>query len=518
MKWFVKALRHYADFSGRARRKEYWMFALFNLIFLFMWAFLIALFAGGNYDEETLPLVFQLSWFGLLGLPGLAVAVRRLHDLGKSGWMMLIGLIPFVGGIWLLILLATDGQTGGNRFGPDPKTSPETFDDKAKLTSAGIATIIGASLTLLSTLLSLGMVSPLASVQEIVLGGLLLAVGIALIGSGEREKAKTALWPLLAFSGIMALMNLVSGIRMMQVFGGIYIVERLVYFLFGLALALLATVLLFARGNRNFLRSSALAAIILAGFMLLLRVRMLGVMSPDSLNNILHLLTFIQPVAYMILAWTFLSEREERPSVVDLSPETEFPSRPLQAAEREVVYRPSSDGKPGIKKPTPVWAIVGFAVTFVLFLLSIEQMEQLWFLFLFFIIGDLVALGQYINRKKAYEKMMKDADGTPISGIPLAEPATIRVVRDSSIVGAIIAYKVYLNNQFVGKIGNGKSLDIITSVSHNIVMVFDNQDNPFAGDFKADLEAGGYTEVHVKAGRFVKKQAFSTGKPESDKI
>lgn len=119
MNWYIKALKQYADFSGRARRKEYWMFVLFNIIFAFVLGFIDGL--TGVYDAQT--------GYGVLGglyilavlIPSLAVTVRRLHDVGKSGWMYFIILIPFIGAIWLLVLMLTDGNSGVNEYGPNPK-------------------------------------------------------------------------------------------------------------------------------------------------------------------------------------------------------------------------------------------------------------------------------------------------------------------------------------------------------------------------------------------------------------
>jgi uncharacterized membrane protein YhaH (DUF805 family) len=134
MKWFIKCLRHYADFSGRARRREYWMFALFTVISVIPYSILMALLVqiaramSVPLDMEVAPLITALPFYALLMLPGLAVAVRRLHDTGKSGWMLLVALIPIVGGIWLFILMCTEGERGDNRFGADPKATPETFD------------------------------------------------------------------------------------------------------------------------------------------------------------------------------------------------------------------------------------------------------------------------------------------------------------------------------------------------------------------------------------------------------
>jgi uncharacterized membrane protein YhaH (DUF805 family) len=119
MKWYLKVLKQYADFNGRARRKEYWMFLLFNVIFLIL-AMGIDSLTGLNFGGNPYG-VFYLLYGLAVFVPGLAVVVRRLHDVGKSGWMYLIALIPIVGGIWLLILLVTKGDAGANKYGEDPK-------------------------------------------------------------------------------------------------------------------------------------------------------------------------------------------------------------------------------------------------------------------------------------------------------------------------------------------------------------------------------------------------------------
>ena len=122
MEWFLKVLRQYADFKGRARRKEYWMFSLFAGLFgLVFYVFLIA---GILLNSSSLMAVgvglYAIYGLGIM-LPALAVSVRRLHDVGKSGWMLLVSIIPFVGSIWLLVLVCTDSQYGDNQWGPNPK-------------------------------------------------------------------------------------------------------------------------------------------------------------------------------------------------------------------------------------------------------------------------------------------------------------------------------------------------------------------------------------------------------------
>ena len=114
MEWFIKCVtKDYWNFSGRARRKEYWMFVLFNVIFSSVWGGIIGLF--GMPDWLTYVYSFAVM------VPSIAVAVRRLHDIGKSGWWFFISLIPIAGPIWMLVLLCTDSQMGVNQYGENPK-------------------------------------------------------------------------------------------------------------------------------------------------------------------------------------------------------------------------------------------------------------------------------------------------------------------------------------------------------------------------------------------------------------
>ena len=122
MEWYLKVVRdNYANFTGRARRQEYWMFVLFNMLFVIA----IALVSGALIAMTEISAFAGLYLIYILGIiiPSLAVAVRRLHDVGKSGWFYLIALIPLIGGIWLIVLFATEGDKGQNAYGPDPKES-----------------------------------------------------------------------------------------------------------------------------------------------------------------------------------------------------------------------------------------------------------------------------------------------------------------------------------------------------------------------------------------------------------
>ncbi len=142
MEWMLLPFRRYADFSGRSRRKEYWMFALLYLI--------VALICGGimfsgisfSAIEQaaeagaepaapgvmfwigmTIMMVFVLASF----IPSLAVTVRRFHDQDKSGWFVLLNFVPYVGGLIVFVFMCLDGTHGPNRFGADPK-DPNSVD------------------------------------------------------------------------------------------------------------------------------------------------------------------------------------------------------------------------------------------------------------------------------------------------------------------------------------------------------------------------------------------------------
>lgn len=113
MEWYLQVLRKYADFSGRARRKEYWMFVLFNIII----AIPLVIIDMALFGHYLLYIIYVL----IILIPSIAVAVRRLHDIGKSGWFYLISLIPVVGAIILLIWFCKDGEAGTNKWGKNPK-------------------------------------------------------------------------------------------------------------------------------------------------------------------------------------------------------------------------------------------------------------------------------------------------------------------------------------------------------------------------------------------------------------
>jgi uncharacterized membrane protein YhaH (DUF805 family) len=129
MKWMIMPLRRYADFSGRSRRLEYWMFTLF--IMLAAVAIMIQIEITGQLaasPDGELPFaggfvaVLAIAFIAIL-IPSLAVQVRRFHDQNRSGWWVLLGFVPYIGSLVVLVFMLIEGTKGPNDYGPDPKSS-----------------------------------------------------------------------------------------------------------------------------------------------------------------------------------------------------------------------------------------------------------------------------------------------------------------------------------------------------------------------------------------------------------
>jgi len=135
MEWMLMPLKRYADFSGRSRRKEYWMFALFNFLVMVVLGMIAVLLGGFEPDPSGEPSGGSLAFLGLIGIyglavlvPSIAVQVRRFHDQDKSGWFVLINFVPYLGGLIVLVFMCLDGTKGENRFGDDPKSNENVGD------------------------------------------------------------------------------------------------------------------------------------------------------------------------------------------------------------------------------------------------------------------------------------------------------------------------------------------------------------------------------------------------------
>ena len=117
MNWYIEVLKKYAVFDGRARRMEYWMFVLFNVIISIVLGVIDnVLGTVTETGQGLLGIVYSLAVL----LPGIAVTIRRLHDTGRSGWHILLGFIPCIGAIILLVFMVQDSDAGDNEYGPNP--------------------------------------------------------------------------------------------------------------------------------------------------------------------------------------------------------------------------------------------------------------------------------------------------------------------------------------------------------------------------------------------------------------
>lgn len=121
MNWYLDVLKKYTDFNGRARRKEYWYYSLFNFIIIVVLGIIDGV--TGNFDPEI--------GIGILGgiyilatlIPGIAVSVRRLHDTGRTGWWLFLGIIPLIGPVVLIVFMLLDSNLEQNQFGSNTKAA-----------------------------------------------------------------------------------------------------------------------------------------------------------------------------------------------------------------------------------------------------------------------------------------------------------------------------------------------------------------------------------------------------------
>lgn len=123
MNWYLQVLKQYAAFSGRSRRKEYWLFVLFSTLISIVLVILDAM-TGTLRAPSGLGLLSGIYALAVL-LPSLGVSIRRLHDTNRTGWWLLLGLVPLIGPIVLIVFFASDSNPGDNEYGPNPKLAPQ---------------------------------------------------------------------------------------------------------------------------------------------------------------------------------------------------------------------------------------------------------------------------------------------------------------------------------------------------------------------------------------------------------
>jgi len=336
MNCYLKVLRHYADFSGRARRKEFWYFALFNIITAIV-AMVIDIIAGWELtvnSNSVLPNYgpCYLTYVVATLLPGFAVVVRRLHDLGKNGWWILISLIPFVGGIWLIVLSCKDGQSGQNRYGANPKLVKQCFPERRRGKSIAIAFIVYAVLSLAiwaNYALSViqGDVIVDASIWIMVVEGALSDVLLLLFGvfyhpvgdSSKTANRQKIAFVLLAIATLILAVNVI--LNLYHGMSGWFFARGIVVLLIKLALLALALLLLLKSERKNI----KLVSVLIIMFSML-RVVMELVM-PFTMSNVSfnydYYFTIMLNIATILLAAHYLRGKAvEEEELLLISPES----------------------------------------------------------------------------------------------------------------------------------------------------------------------------------------------------
>jgi uncharacterized membrane protein YhaH (DUF805 family) len=330
MKWYLKVFRQYADFSGRARRKEYWMFVLFNIIAVIAVSVLDRIFEsvwmseGGIFSIGGIYLLYITALF----VPGMAVTVRRLHDTGKSAWWLLIILIPIIGAIWLLILLINDSNPNTNPYGDNPKQH-SGYGRRVKMKSAAVALIIASACWIFALILGNIIDSIKYEVYHFnLMTGLDLLSRVALLFAAilllpqkrqDISKMKEASIALMIASAIFLATMIGYDINSLSHFNLYFISDFLVPIFVPAAMLFFAYTLHFKTELR---KTASLILLIVAGCYLLLRIYwMINLFHVPDFGAILFItaLYVLLPVSLMVLAYAFLSynKDEEKEDEVD---------------------------------------------------------------------------------------------------------------------------------------------------------------------------------------------------------
>jgi uncharacterized membrane protein YhaH (DUF805 family) len=313
MKWYLKVLRQYADFSGRARRKEFWYFVLFNFIAATV-AMFIDLVAGWKITVDSgSPMLSYgpcyLTYMLATLLPALAVEVRRLHDLGKSGWWMLIALIPLVGVIWLLVLFCTDGQSGQNRYGAGPKSVKQYFPERRREKSIAIAFIVGAVVSLIGSVFNwiqhtvpfwFWLISALIVVLMLLFGVFYHPAG----NSDKTENRRNIAFVLLAIATLIPAIQGILSLFDNYDMPGIFLISNIVGLLANLVLLALAVLLLLKFERKNIRLVSVL----------IILFSVIGIVIPIARGYMFHnfsIFGIILSIAVILLAVHYLHEKAE---------------------------------------------------------------------------------------------------------------------------------------------------------------------------------------------------------------
>ncbi|MDH6357975.1 DUF805 domain-containing protein [Parabacteroides sp. PF5-9] len=223
MKWFLEALKKYADGRGRARRKEYWMFVLFYMLFLILFAVIdvTADLIPDDFIRAGLPYgVFTIAYLWLIIVPFWAVSVRRLHDTGRSGWYLILALIPVIGGFWLFVLMLLEGTYGENRFGADPKTASTQWGIERSVANtflvASVAMLIMAGVNIY-TMVTLHNGFAVGFIQWFVTPLFLLLIGLFL--RREGKDSRSAAWCMVLYGVFAFFLSILPSAQNIENFG-----------------------------------------------------------------------------------------------------------------------------------------------------------------------------------------------------------------------------------------------------------------------------------------------------------
>jgi uncharacterized membrane protein YhaH (DUF805 family) len=319
MKWYLKVLQQYADFGGRARRKEFWYFVLFNFL-LGTVAMIIDVAAGWDISPKHGSVMpnygpYYMTCMVLMLLPGLAVAVRRLHDTGKSAWWILVSLIPLVGGIWLIVLMCTEGQSGENRYGANPKQVAQSFPEIRRKKSIAVAFIVGAAAVLIGIFSdwfnihqihgSWRFLSP-HSWLSVLTTVMALLFGVCYYPKSDAAKTASRLRIALVLLAFVALIQTILSIGALFSPGVPYaiLLSNLVGVLIYLSVLALALLLLL-ESEPEYVKIGAILLLVFAGIGILLRI----LHSFHYLGSIpYHMILY---VAYILFAANYLLRKEE---------------------------------------------------------------------------------------------------------------------------------------------------------------------------------------------------------------
>ncbi|MDR2688985.1 MAG: DUF805 domain-containing protein, partial [Azoarcus sp.] len=355
MKYYLDVLRKYAVFDGRARRKEYWMFFLFNSIIAFVVGFIegITLQSGG--------IILAMPYTLAVLLPGLAVGVRRLHDTGRSGWWLLIALVPLIGAIILLVFLTQDSESGENRYGSNPKTIQSPCSETARLRSAAITLIVAAVIGILYGVWRIYRIFDIHGFHAIPVGYaihvfpelLLLATGMILlprVSDGaipvERARRRVVL-PMIAYAAIVFLSGgwrlIGQALRSGDTF---FISSSTMWTLCDLVILLFALSLLSSSGQWRRIACTALtvASCIMIAFNIYLSY-VLYSSDGDVLGMLRTSIMMFFPIAWILLSGVFRMTQKDSPESAAAIPQT-----PVQSPSQPNL---GNGGNGGFPMPTP---------------------------------------------------------------------------------------------------------------------------------------------------------------------